>query len=116
MTALLLLIPTVVIVAALVLLRDMPRRRQIGLVIFAIIWSCITCGIVGYELGRISSHYREAIAMKKLLRDTDRALEAGQVQEVKTAYGDANRLMQTGGTTDGVVRLIGERLQPTSSP
>jgi len=116
MAILLLLIPIVAVVAVLLLLRDMPRGRRAGFIIFALAWSCIVCVVVGYELGRISSQYREAIAIRNLLRDTDRALEADQVQQVKDAFSEANRMVRDDGDLDGATRLIGERLQPASSP
>jgi hypothetical protein len=113
---LLLLIPIVAVIAVLLMLRDMPRRRQISFIIFALAWSCIVCVVVGYELGRISSQYREAIAIRNLIRDTDRALAADEVQQVKDAFSEANRMVRDDGDLDGAARLIGEQLQPASSP
>lgn len=116
MTILLLLIPVAAVVVVLLLLRDLPRRRQIGLIIFALAWSCLVCVAVGYELGRISSQYREAIAIKNLLRDTDHALGADQVQQVKDAFSEANQMVRENGDIEGAVQLVEERLEPDPSP
>ena len=116
MAILLLLIPIVAVIAILLMLRDMPRRRQIGFVIFALAWSCIVCGVVGYELGRISSQYREAITIRNLIRDTDRALAADEFQQVKDAISEANQMIRENGDIEGAVQLVEERLEPAPSP
>ncbi len=115
MGTLLATVPLAAIAAvALLLLRGTPRRRQIGLVLFTVVWTGIVFA-AGHELGRIPPEYRANIAIQKLVRDTDRFLAAGQVERVRDAYREAQQsLTQAGGTTDDAVRLIGDRLQPPS--
>ena len=114
MGLLLLILPIIAIVAAVLLLRGVPRRRQIGLALTIGVWTCVVF-VVGHEVGRIPPQYRANIAIQKLIRDTDRVLAAGEVEQVEAAYREAQHsLMQAGGTTDDAARLIAERLEPPS--
>jgi len=111
---LLLILPIIAIVAAVLLLRGVPRRRRIGLGLTIGAWTCVVF-VAGHEVGRIPPQYRANITIQKLIRDTDRVLAAGDVEQVEDAYRDAQQsLVQEGGTADGAARLIAERLQPPS--
>jgi len=106
------------IVILIMLLRYLPRLRYVWLALFAIVWTTIVIGIA-YPLGGLTSTGRGNSAIRQLLRDTNRALEAGDCENTRAAFQEANRFVESGGRDSlyDAAKLISERLRPpTAAP
>lgn len=114
MAALLIVLPVIGGTLGILLLRALPRRRQVWLSLFAIAWTAIMIGI-GHSLGGIAPEYRGNIALQQVLRDANRALEAGDCEQARTAFSEANRYLQHGGKVHDAVKMIGDRLLPSAA-
>lgn len=113
MAVALLILPIVAVVIGTILLRDLPRRRQVCLALFAVAWSGIVF-VVGYSMGGIAPQYRGNIVLQQLLRATTRALEAGECDQARAAFIDANRFVEAGGSVHEGAALVGARLRGVS--
>jgi len=112
MPTLLLILPVIGIVIGIMLLRGLPRRRQVWLALFAIVWTTIAIGIA-YEVGRIPPMYKGNIAIGQLLRDTNRALEAGDYENTRAAFREAKSFLESHrGDLYDAVTMISKRLRP----
>ena len=114
MGALLFILPVIAIFLAIKLLRGLPRRRQVWLACFAIACTAITFSM-GYQLGGIAPEYRGNIAINRLIRDSNRAFDVGDCEQVRTAFSEANRFTEGGGSLHDAVTMISERLRLSSS-
>ena len=114
MGALLFILPAIAIVFAIKLLHGLPRRRQVWLACFVIACTAIALGI-GYQFGGIAPEYRGNIAINRLIRDSNRAFEVGDCEQVRTAFREANRFTEGGGSLHDAVTMISERLRFSSS-
>jgi len=114
MGALLFILPVIAIFLGIKLLRGLPRRRQVWLACFAIACTVIAFGI-GYLSGGIAPEYRGNIAIYRLIRDSNRAFEVGDSEQVRTAFSEANRFTEGGGSVHDAVTMISERLRLSSS-
>ncbi len=106
------------IVILIMLLRGLPRRRQVWLALFAIVWTTIAIGM-GFEVGRIDGMYRGNNAIWLLLRETNRAMEAGDCENTRAAFREANSIMESGSRDSlyDAAMMISKRLRPpTAAP
>jgi len=109
----LIIFPLFAVVIGAVLLRGFPRRKQVILAIFAVAWTAIVLAI-GNSMGGIAPQYRGNIALLRLLRDTTRALEAGECEQARAAYIEANRFVEAGGSVHEGAAMVGNRLRVVS--
>lgn len=110
----LLILSIIAIVIGATLLRGLPRRRQIGLAIFAAIWTGIVV-VIGYSIGEIAPQYRGNIALQRLLRDAAGALEVGNCDQARAAFLEANRFVESGGSVHEAATMVSERLHGVSN-
>lgn len=54
-------------------------------------------------------------AINRLIRDSNRAFEVGDCEQVRTAFSEANRFTEGGGSLHDAVGMISERLRISSS-
>jgi hypothetical protein len=114
MGAVVIIIPVIGGILWIMLIRGLPRRRQLWLSVFAIAWTAIVIGI-GYSVGGIAPEYRGNISIQRLLRDANRSLEAGDCEQARAAFSEANRFVERGGKVHDAVTMIGDRLRPSAA-
>lgn len=114
MGAVLIILPVIGGILGIMLLRGLPRRRQVWLSLFAIAWTAIVIGI-GYSVGGIAPEYRGNIAIQRLLREANGSLEAGDCEQARAAFSEANRFVEHGGKVHDAVTMIADRLRPSAA-
>ena len=97
------------------LLRGMPRRRKVWVCLFVIAWTVSLLG-VGFLVGEVGPLYRGNGAIRRLVRDTHRSLEAGDYVQARAAFSEASSLLEAGGEPYDAVTIIAKRLGPPPSP
>lgn len=96
------------------MLRGMPRRKQLALTLLAVVWTAIAIG-AAYLVGGIAPEYRGNIAIQRLLRETNHALQSGDCERARAAFSEATRVVEGGGKLHDAVTTIGERLRSSAS-
>ena len=107
--ALLLLLFLAIAVGA-VMLRGLPRRKQVGFAFLATGWTAIV-SVIGYSIGGIGPQYRGDIALLQLLRETAGALDVGECERTRAAFAEADRLISAGGSVHEGAALVRTRLR-----
>ncbi len=115
MLALLLIFPIVGIALGLMLLRGQPRLRKVWVCLFVIAYTAIMLG-VGFVVGEVGPLYQASGAIRGLVRDTHRSLEAGDYVQARAAFSEASSLLEAGGEPYDAVTIIAKRLGPPPSP
>ncbi len=96
------------------MLRGIPRRKQLALTLLAVVWTAIAIGAANL-VGGIAPEYRGNIAIQRLLRETNHALQSGDCERARAAFSEANRVVEGGGKLHDAVTTIGERLRASTS-
>lgn len=115
MGVILFILPAVGIGVGIRLLRGIPRRKQLWLAFFLLVWTAVTIGI-GFLLGEVAPTYRGDIAIQRLLRDTNQSLQNGDCEKARAAFSEVHEFVEGGGLLRDAVNMIAERLRPSTSP